>query len=221
MLKKILLIGIIGLLLPVCLVTYYFEEIKEFTFVVPEQEDIVSSNSGGTSNKNGIPLENENNVASMDNKRTVEKNKTPLENDEKSYDSGEAMDDINYEVVQQEMEVLKQQDSRSNSHVKFITKDEQGNIIEEREAPREGEHIIEPGTDRHLELLAKEFVMMHVNSTVKGFSYSSKLVGKDEQYAKVMVTKFNANNLEKENFNVILSMQNGQVQPLSFQQISD
>jgi hypothetical protein len=221
MVKKIILIGIIAFLIPICLVAYYFEGIKELTSPASNQEETVSSKSEVTSNKDQLTLENENKLAGMDDKKIIEENAPPLDNKEDPYYSGEPMDDINYEVVQREMEELEQEVSEDNTHVKFITKDEQGNIIEERDEPREGEHIVEFGTDRHLELLAREFVMMHFDPTIKGFSYSGKLVGKDERYAKVMVTKSNADNLKKEKFIVILSMQNGQAQPISFQQIND
>jgi hypothetical protein len=227
MVKRIIMSSIIFLLIPTCIGVYYilFKELQEIGSPVLNKEEARMPISKVTSN------EDENNSVEMNDQKITDKNKITGTNEalldnfeeangEEPYSPGEPMDDIDYETVQKEMEELDQEASEDNPRVKFITKDEEGNIIEERYEPLESEHIIEPNSDRHLEILAEQFVKMHFDPAGINVAYSGKLVSRDNQYAKVTVLKNDWRaSFNKEKFNVILAIHDGRAEPISFQQV--
>ncbi|NEU30236.1 hypothetical protein GN156_05500 [bacterium LRH843] len=134
------------------------------------------------------------------------------------WEDGEPMDHIDDAVVEIEMMQLDQNVQDEGVNVLFVTKDEDGNIIDERYETLDHSQVIQPNSDRHLELLALEFVRMHFDFEIQE-SLSVSLIGRDDRYAKVAVTKTDWSTLTQEKFNVVLETGDGQPRPISMQKV--
>ncbi|MBP2242368.1 hypothetical protein J2Z40_002942 [Cytobacillus eiseniae] len=200
MAKKGMLIFILLSLLPICFGVYYmlFNEVQKNETNSIEEESKEPSDK--EEHKNRVEEENKQDMveASNDHLKT--------DNGEESIDSFLPMDDIDDEAIRKEEELNGM--------------DTEVHLAEEPYDLPEGANIIEHGSNRHLEILAEQFVMMHFDLTDKLLSYHGEFISRDNQYAKVTVLKTDFRSLEKEKFNVILSLQ-GQIQAISLQVIDN
>ncbi len=211
---------VICLLIPICIAVYIvlFKDIKEkglpFSGKVEVTEEISNLVSAQSSEEKKAELKVDDEPSKLEEKQT-EQQELLVGNEQ----IAPPVEEIDFKPIPKKLEQLRYEETEGGVLVYFVTKDEHGKIIEESYKTINNEQVIQPNSDRYLEILAEEFVRMHFDQAGLEMYYSGTVVSRDEQYAKVIVVKTEWKaNFYKEKFNVLIDINNGKPKPISMQQ---